>query len=303
MTDGPTIRDCQHIHSRHQHGTNTAYIRDKCRCSPCREAHNAAARALNRRKGYGRDHFTPVGPAREHLRILTESGMSLAQIARLLGKDRQWLARVAGVPGDPRSSTRISVDNEAAILALRCTPLEGLTENGEIDVTGSRRRIRALARIGYPVAWQARYIGVQQSVMDRYSSDRAKRIRVGAARKIAAMYDELQHTPNVGEDRRSRTAASLARFNAESHDWPPPAAWDDIDLDEAPHTGESRSNSTPLDDVRHLLNSGVSTYDIAERLNSSFSRINGAIRSRGDEMLYRMWRERRADDNETRKVA
>ena len=37
MSDRPT-RDCQCPRANHQHGTRTAYVVDRCRCDPCREA-------------------------------------------------------------------------------------------------------------------------------------------------------------------------------------------------------------------------------------------------------------------------
>ena len=37
MSDRPT-RDCQCKRANHQHGTRTAYVVDRCRCDPCREA-------------------------------------------------------------------------------------------------------------------------------------------------------------------------------------------------------------------------------------------------------------------------
>ena len=41
-------RKCSHPQARHRHGTRTAYVKDRCRCTDCTAANTAASRTATR---------------------------------------------------------------------------------------------------------------------------------------------------------------------------------------------------------------------------------------------------------------
>lgn len=113
-TAPPMLRDCACPSSRHEHGTEQAYISDHCRCDPCRLAHNNARNRRRRRKGYGLDTSGRVDGCGSRRRM---------QALHVLGWSQRAIGEVSGV--DPRSlymvlsgrSARVSVARAAQIAA------------------------------------------------------------------------------------------------------------------------------------------------------------------------------------------
>lgn len=160
-----------------------------------------------------------------------------------------------------------------------------------IDATGTVRRLRALAVIGWDV----------YTLADRLSWDwhRVSRIRTGAqqmvlrdtARAIAAIYDELA---------ARRGPSARAALDARQRGWQPPLAWDDdtiddptaepnvscpVDIDEiaverAIAGGRVRLTRTERDHViRVLAAAGHDDAEIARRLHMNHSAV-GQYRKR-----------------------
>lgn len=99
----------------------------------------------------------------------------------------------------------------------------GLLESPYIDVTGTRRRIQALAAIGYPTREIARRIGRASNFGTMLWGD--GRVHRNVAGQVLAAYEQLSGTP--GPSQRARRAAAAAG-------WVPPLAWDDETIDD-PH--------------------------------------------------------------------
>lgn len=162
-----------------------------------------------------------------------------------------------------------------------------------IDSAGTRRRLQALAVIGWPRNILSERLGTARSTLTALKHGRG-RVHRDTAAKVAALYDELSMTQ--GPSRRTRTEA-LAKG------WVPPLAWDDdkIDRPEARATKMVRHVSE-LDEiaveravrgipthlrpteraeaVRRLTDLGLSAQEIARRLNvarRSVVRIRQAI--------------------------
>lgn len=97
-----------------------------------------------------------------------------------------------------------------------------------IPVTGTMRRLQALAAIGYSAAATGKATGMHwRHVMKLRDGDLAH-VRVLTAARIATVYDRLSNEPLVTRE------ANITRTIARRHGWAPPAAWDDIDRDAQP---------------------------------------------------------------------
>jgi DNA (cytosine-5)-methyltransferase 1 len=153
-----------------------------------------------------------------------------------------------------------------------------------VDVTGTRRRIRALARIGWSLHEVARRLGVPVQSLSR-AHRHSGHVRLATAQKVAALYDELSMTPGPSVH---------ARCHAERQGWPPPLAWDDDDIDNPTarpaHNLRGTTPGRPRDidreeQVMHLTRCGVSVAGIAMRLRMherQVERIRARYREEGE---------------------
>lgn len=94
-----------------------------------------------------------------------------------------------------------------------------------IDATGTRRRIQALCRIGWPMRTIADRANVGIGTVSRIATKGNERVRTVVADRIAGVYDELSGSP--GPSPHSVRHATRNR-------WAPPLSWDDIDSDTRP---------------------------------------------------------------------
>lgn len=106
------IRDCRCPQARHEHGTETAYCTDGCRCQPCRDAHAAGARRRRRNAAYGRHVPRSVSNAgvRRRVEALMCLGWSMRVLSRRLGwhEDRLAVMLSAYDGVSPRNAQRIA---------------------------------------------------------------------------------------------------------------------------------------------------------------------------------------------------
>jgi len=97
-------RECAHPRARHQHGTRTAYVADRCRCPDCREANRLAGRARSRAIAYGRwTPYVDTTPIRQHVQRLRAAGIGIDRIIELSGVGSGTLRQV--LYGQPRTKT------------------------------------------------------------------------------------------------------------------------------------------------------------------------------------------------------
>src|SRR5205085_11515119 len=90
-----------------------------------------------------------------------------------------------------------------------------------IDPTGTVRRIRALAALGWPLDELGARLGMTGRNLARVPLQ--ARVHRDTAAKVAVLYNELSMTP--GPSPRSRRLAK-------AKGWPPPLAWDDETIDD-----------------------------------------------------------------------
>lgn len=218
-------RDCACPQASHQHGSYLAYLADGCRCLPCRADMARNAQARRKRDAFGRSPWTTAAQSRQHLAALQRSGMGLKRIAEQAGIAHTTVARIAKVS----PTSRVHRDTEKAILAVQ----PNLSPGAMVDATGSRRRLRALATIGYPSRHLGRLLGMSAPVhLVRVTSGKQPRVQLRTAQAIARLYDELCMTPYSPEDLHNRLAATRTRNMAHAAGWAPPLAWDEGSIDD-----------------------------------------------------------------------
>lgn len=114
---------------------------------------------------------------------------------------------------------------------------EGRQPSAYIDVTGTRRRLEALATLGWTVAALAQHAGLRKTLLDDWRRATYPRIRRDHHDRIAALYRELC-------DREGPSAS--ARIRARKAGLPGPTAWDTHTIDD-PHARPDTGDTTPAD--------------------------------------------------------
>jgi len=124
-------------------------------------------------------------------------------------------------------SKRVRPETAAKILAVELDLADGAT----IQAAGTRRRIQALVCLGYSVSHLANRLDITPSNFHKTLHD-AVTVKVGTAKAVAALYDELSMTPNVATDQRGKIARSRALSYSARRGWVPPLAWCDDTIDD-----------------------------------------------------------------------
>lgn len=299
--DPGIVRACHHKQASHQHGTRAAYVLDKCRCRPCRDATAAAERRRSKEKAYGRwQPYVDATPAREHVQALMAAGLGHKRIAALSGVPHGAVsALLYGRYEKGRSRTptrRIRAATEARLLAVTATE-DTLGARVGVDPTGTRRRLQALVAVGWSMSRLGRRLGVEPSNFTRTVHGPGP---VGAATARAArnLYGELADQAPPEANHREKIAASRARNYAKARGWLSPLWWDDETIDNPDHHPAAVATPLPVLDeiaveratagvpvaltaaerdeaIRRLLERGHNKTEIARRL-----RLSGATATR-----------------------
>lgn len=93
---------------------------------------------------------------------------------------------------------------------------------GEVDATGTRRRLRALAVMGWNSVDIAAKLGITKQCVEQWRK-RETAVFTTTHRRIAALYDELSMIPGP---------SPISRKRAIGEGWAPPLAWDDDNIDD-----------------------------------------------------------------------
>ena len=267
----PAPQPCLHPNARHQHGTRTAYIADKCRCPECRTANTTYEQNRVRAHLYGRWTTTVVNsePARRHVNTLRAAGLGRRRIAELAGVSTGALGRLlygrAGAPPSPRISTTTA----QRLLAVPAPALTAFAPGALVDALGTRRRIQSLAWVGWSIPQLAALAGIDKQSLHR--ALRHDQLTAATATAVRDLYDQMWNVTPRNPDRHAATAVTRTRNRARAQGWHPPMAWDNID--------DPNETPTPTDQTRvsrieytitttaELLDLGVGPDEIARRLN------------------------------------
>ena len=272
-------RDCECKHARHEHGTRTAYVVDKCRCRPCTTASSEANATRNKQQAYGRYDSGRVDaePVREHIAFLGEHGVSLKQLAKLTGLSLSTVGATMYGRSERGHApySRTSLNTATKILAIKPT-LDNMAAYRVIDNTGTLRRLQALVTIGWSMSRLGQHLGVGATNMSTLM--KSSQTTAGRARQVRALYEELWDQPQTGHEQRSKISASRSKRYARERGWHPPMAWNDdatIDNPKAkPRTDKATAPQTArLEDLHHLATQGTSWYEIHQRLNIPIATI------------------------------
>ena len=270
-----TPQPCLH-RTKHEHGTYVAYTLDRCRCLPCVAAMSEYNANLARRHAYGQSPYVDADPVREHIARLRRAGIGLKTLAKAAGVSHGALSQL--VYGRPRPdgtrrppSKRVRATTAARVLA---TPLDATAPSATVDSTGARRRLEALATLGWSVARLANRAGVDRQCLDGVLSGRPA--KAATVRAIRDLYDELWDTPAPTTTKTDKIAASRARRRAEQSGYAPPLAWDEDTLDDphaVPQVGDAPARGVDLDEWLHLVRGGEGLERAARRLGVTLGGI------------------------------
>jgi hypothetical protein len=210
------------------HGTETCYVNRGCQLPQCRAA-ATEARAVRRRAAAYREwgaepDWVDADEVREHVAVLRAAGMTEKHITAAAGLPEGALRNVLYRQQGQPLSKRVRRRTAEAVLSVTA-PSEPAADWVLVDASGTRRRLQALAALGW--SWQA--VGEHAG----YTSDHVRwltkqpHVAAGAARRITVVYDKLSmHFP------ADCLAVRRTKSRAEKRGWLPPLAWDDdlIDL-------------------------------------------------------------------------
>ncbi|MEV4041506.1 hypothetical protein [Streptomyces sp. NPDC049744] len=257
------------------HGTPSGYRSRGCRCTPCTTAHNDRQAYWYRLKGYGAwTPFVDAEPVRQHISMLRAYGIGVLRVSVLADVNRSVIQKIVyGDQGRP-PQRRVRENIARKILAVQPT-FDHLAACAVIPATGTTRRLQALVRAGWPAADLAECLQVHRRRVDQLLN--AERVTAGTCRTIQGLYeqlwdeDPLRH--GVAEHSKARAIA-----RAVSHGWPPPAAWDDEEIDDPsaePSLGQALNfferAQLRREEIEHLAWCGHSPEEIVARLNREVS--------------------------------
>lgn len=154
------------------------------------------------------------GPTREHVLNLRDLGWTYEQIADEAGVST-WVPHRVATGG----TRHVLPESERAVLAV---PLKPRDSQRGVDSAGTRRRVQALAWMGWPAAEVAARAGTTTATLQTLILP-TRRISFALSRRVAAVYVELSGV-------RGPSAGAAAKTRQLGH--APPAAWDDDEIDD-----------------------------------------------------------------------
>lgn len=253
----------------HEHGTRVAYVKDKCRCEPCTTVAREYEQKRRRDRLYGiGPGLVDTQPVRDHLAVLSNAGIGYKRAALLAGVSVTIVQTILyHHPSRPNSgpSKRVKAETAQKLLAVQPS-LELIGDGTPVPSRGAARRIQALVARGWSQAKLADRVGVTDQIMAPLLAGRPA--NAATVRAIHDVYEQLWDQAPPTDTHRDRLAASRARNRAARMGWAPPAAWDDIDHDDAPQTGIDirLTMEERLDDLEFLLEAGTPGLEAARRV-------------------------------------
>ena len=225
------------------HGRRSTYLRG-CPCAPCGLAHARWTKGYRSRVAQHDPSLPiPAGPVAEHVTMLLRT-MSITALAAAAGVPTSTVRRV-------RSQARVRPATAAALLAVRPARATG---RHYVDATGSRRRMQALAAMGWAPARVAGVAGLTRQLAVGICRGRVQWVWASTADSVRAAYDELSMRPFVPSSVVERGHQTRLRTLVAAQGWVPPLAWDDDTIDDpaaVPHgqVPEPGDGSAQVDDA------------------------------------------------------
>lgn len=207
----------------------------------------------------GRYGYQDASDVRAHLSRLRQLGWTWTQI----GDAASVSSSIPYHLLTGRRYRRVLPETRDALLAIPAVP--ALSMRG-VDSAGTRRRVQALAWMGWPCAEVARRAGTTGRSLATLILP-TRRVSYALAAKVAAVYDELSGV---------RGPSNIAAAKARGMGFAPPAAWDEDTIDDpdsVPCLGHEAVPGLDLAEVDHLEQGGCHLSEIARRMGVSVGYI------------------------------
>lgn len=215
----------------HPHGHINRYRNSRCRCDRCRAANTRAVNRYRAAVESGRHRpMVDAEPIRQHVMRLRAGGLGIERIAELAGVRTKVVGRlVYGTPSQGLAPTsKMMPGNADKLLAVHPGRMP---DGGWAPGEGTRRRLQALAAVGWPM----KHVELLARLPKSYSFRIIKaqpgfRVTVATARAVTSVYSDLwdvnPHTAGIRPD-----VVTRVRNRAAAKGWLPPQAWDDDCID------------------------------------------------------------------------
>ncbi|WP_131814940.1 hypothetical protein [Mycolicibacterium porcinum] len=183
----------------------------------------------DRQVAYGRWEvvYVDATPTREHIQTLRDFGFGFRRISDLSGVSHEILRGIAVGRGGYPPNRRVHRRNEQRILSVPLPPMREayklMAPAAKVDITGTRRRLRALMAIGYKQYELCDLISDSKLGNRILWTDRPQRTYAYIAARVVEVFDELQLVP--GPSQRARNYAA-------KQGWHQPLAWDEDTIDD-----------------------------------------------------------------------
>lgn len=193
---------------------------------------DAKARWMRRRRrliGYGQwQPFVDAAPVRNHVKAIQATGMSLNNLADVTAVSASNLSRLM-YPNSGRPPISQMRPETAATLLAYWPRLDDYSDPAVIDATGTRRRLRALAAIGWPVTQINRHVNFC-NVKTLEDGRSATHVTARLARAVRDFYTWA--SIGTAEDHGiTPWLAKRGRGYAARHSWEAPSVWDEDTID------------------------------------------------------------------------
>lgn len=210
------------------HGTPTRFWQG-CREPCCRDAHNADRRRKYRLRGYGTwqpEPETDAAPVRDRIRDLMAQGLGHKRLATVADVPLMTVKSILYGHRDGTPLKTVKLRTAEKILAVQApAPLDSPPRK-QIDATGTRRRIQALACRGYSCTYIANALGTHPETVRAWL--RCKYVEARWARAVAGLFRKLWDTDAENNGATPLSAAQTRAWAARAG-FVPAAAWTDID--------------------------------------------------------------------------
>lgn len=226
--------------------------------SAVRTAARINRRRRTQRERQGIEGLTDGRIVAEHIQACIDAGWTYLGIAAVSHVSDRAIRYILN--GQPT----VQHDNAQRLLAVRPE------HSPRVPPIGSIRRIRALARAGYPIAWTGQQIECSHRHIYEILNGTVEFVDRGLADRLADLYRRHEATPGP---------SNQARIAAKAKKWDGPEAWD-VDTIDDPEAQPDRGDheldhleraQLRREEIIHLAWHGDTPEQIRERLNNEVS--------------------------------
>jgi hypothetical protein len=221
-------------------------------------------------QAYGRYNSGMVDaePVRKHLEYLRANGMGAKTIAARAGSYSATIGAIIWGRGGNPPNERVKTETAAKILAIQ-PDLDALAPSALTTITGSRRRLQALARMGWTWAAIGEHTGIDYRILSRVFAAGRVGIEAKTARTIRDAYDALWDKTPPAPNAYVASKIALTKRRAAHRGWSGPLDWEDIDADDEPVVTVDDAQVRGLgvlEDAEWLLGSGETPAHVTKAL-------------------------------------